>query len=166
MKNTLLFCTLATPLGAMRAMASVQGLCLLEFSDSPAPGLRRAQQQVEALRGGPAQPGKNAVLEQTEQELAQYFAEIYGSELSGERTNKGDLIAYILEQEQLLAAECLMVGDREFDILGARRNGIGSIGVAYGYGSVEELAQAQPEMVIQSFGALLEAIPGLGCKPA
>ena len=44
MKNTLLFCTLATPLGAMRAMASVQGLCLLEFSDSPAPGLRRAQQ--------------------------------------------------------------------------------------------------------------------------
>ena len=74
MKNTLLFCTLATPLGAMRAMASVQGLCLLEFSDSPAPGLRRAQQQVEALRGGPAQPGKNAVLEQTEQELAQYFA--------------------------------------------------------------------------------------------
>ena len=74
MKNTLLFCTLATPLGATRAMASVQGLCLLEFSDSPAPGLRRAQQQVEALRGGPAQPGKNAVLEQTEQELAQYFA--------------------------------------------------------------------------------------------
>ena len=99
-------------------------------------------------------------------DLAQYFSEIYGSELSGERTNKGDLIAYILEQEQLLAAECLMVGDREFDILGARRNGIGSIGVAYGYGSAQELAQAQPEMVIQSFAALLEALPELSCKSA
>ena len=30
--------------------------------------------------------------------LAHYFNEIYGSELSGERTNKGDLITYILEQ--------------------------------------------------------------------
>ena len=44
--------------------------------------------------------------------LAEYFIAIYGSELSGERTNKGDLIAYILQQEQLIASQCLMVGDR------------------------------------------------------
>ncbi|CAM3004898.1 HAD-IA family hydrolase [Acinetobacter celticus] len=98
--------------------------------------------------------------------LAEYFIAIYGSELSGERTNKGDLIAYILQQEQLIASECLMVGDREYDILGARRNGIDSIGVAYGYGSAEELTHAQPKMVIENFDALLQVIPQLSCKSA
>ena len=88
-------------------------------------------------------------------DLAQYFTEIYGSELSGERTNKGDLITYILEQQQLIAAECLMVGDREYDILGARRNGIETIAVEYGYGSDAEIRAAQPKARIQNFKQLL-----------
>ena len=36
----------------------------------------------------------------------------------------------------------LMVGDRRFDICGARENGIRSLGVTYGYGSEKELATA------------------------
>ncbi|WP_374668415.1 HAD-IA family hydrolase [Acinetobacter sp.] len=99
-------------------------------------------------------------------QLAQYFSKIYGSELSGERTNKGELIAYLLEQEQLNAAECLMVGDREYDILGARRNGIESIAVAYGYGTAEELAHAQPKAQVQSFADLVQLIPQLSSKSA
>lgn len=51
--------------------------------------------------------------------LIQYFKKAYGSELNGDRTNKGDLIASILEQEQLDPKNCLMVGDRKYDILGA-----------------------------------------------
>lgn len=51
-------------------------------------------------------------------ELEQYFTGIYGSELNGDRTHKDELIAYILEQEQLQASQCLMVGDREYDVLG------------------------------------------------
>lgn len=89
-------------------------------------------------------------------DLAQYFTEIYGSELSGERTNKADLIEYILQKEQLIAEECLMVGDREHDILGARHNGIETIAVEYGYGTVEELDAAQPKARIQSFEQLLQ----------
>ena len=57
-------------------------------------------------------------------ELDQYFKGIYGSELNGDRTNKGDLIEYLLQQEQLDPATCIMVGDREHDIFGARHNGI------------------------------------------
>ncbi len=93
--------------------------------------------------------------------LAQYFKEIYGSELSGERTNKAELIAYILQCEQLAPGECLMVGDREYDILGARRNGIDSIGVTYGYGVADELAHAQPNAKIDAFEQLLQAVPQL-----
>ena len=91
-------------------------------------------------------------------DLAQYFTEIYGSELSGERTNKGDLITYILEQQHLIAAECLMVGDREYDILGARRNGIETIAVEYGYGSDAEIRAAQPKARIQNFKQLLDLL--------
>ena len=89
-------------------------------------------------------------------DLAQYFTEIYGSELNGERTNKAELIQYILEQQQLQADQCVMVGDREYDIFGARYNGIDSIAVNYGYGSQDELALAQPKYKIDSFNQLLD----------
>lgn len=37
-----------------------------------------------------------------------------------------------------------MVGDREHDVIGARNNRIHSIAVTYGYGSIEELQNANP----------------------
>jgi phosphoglycolate phosphatase len=40
------------------------------------------------------------------------------------------------------AGDCIMVGDRHHDVLGAAEHGIGCIGVAWGYGSEEELAEA------------------------
>lgn len=87
--------------------------------------------------------------------LVQYFTEIYGSELNGDRTNKGELIQYILEQQGIQANQCIMVGDREHDIFGARHNGIESIAVKYGYGSEIELQQAQPKYMIENFSHLL-----------
>lgn len=88
-------------------------------------------------------------------DLAQYFTEIYGSELNGDRTNKGELIQYILEQQGMQADQCIMVGDREHDIFGAHHNGIESIAVKYGYGSEIELQQAQPKYTIENFSHLL-----------
>lgn len=88
-------------------------------------------------------------------DLAQYFTDIHGSELNGDRTNKTELIQYILEQQKLQADQCLMVGDREHDIFGARQNGIDTIAVNYGYGSQEELALAQPKYQIDRFNQLL-----------
>ena len=89
-------------------------------------------------------------------DLAQYFTDIYGSELNGDRTNKAELIQYILAQQKLQADQCMMVGDREHDIFGARQNGIDTIAVNYGYGSQEELALAQPKYQIDRFNQLLD----------
>jgi len=91
-------------------------------------------------------------------ELDQYFKGIYGSELNGDRTNKGDLIEYLLQQEQLDPATCIMVGDREHDIFGARHNGIETIAVTYGYGSPEEFAQAEPKFQIQRFNEIFNCL--------
>ena len=89
-------------------------------------------------------------------DLAQYFTDIHGSELNGDRTNKAELIQYILAQQQLQADQCMMVGDREHDIFGARHNGIETIAVSYGYGSQEELEVAQPKYQIDRFNQLLD----------
>ena len=91
-------------------------------------------------------------------DLLKYFEYPYGSELNGERTNKGELIAYILEKEQLNPAECLMVGDREHDIFGARKNGIETIAVEYGYGSAVELDEAKPKARITTFAEILKIL--------
>ena len=93
--------------------------------------------------------------------LAQNFKVIYGSELTGERTNKAELIAYILEQEKLNAEHCLMIGDREYDILGARKNGIEAIAVEYGYGASDELDRAEPKARIQQFAYVLKHLPAI-----
>ncbi len=81
--------------------------------------------------------------------LEKHFEAVYGSELSGERSDKGDLIAHILDTEALEPSTTTMVGDRKHDIIGARRNGIGSVGVAYGYGSRAELTAAGADKIVE-----------------
>lgn len=71
-----------------------------------------------------------------------FFKKIYGSELDGLRSQKTDLIQYILESENLNPMETLMIGDREHDAIGARNNQVTSIGVLWGFGSIEELKAA------------------------
>lgn len=75
-------------------------------------------------------------------ELAQYFEAVYGAELDGRNSNKGELIGFILEQEKLLPDQVVMIEDREHDILGAKRNMVLAGGVTYGYGSEAELTGA------------------------
>ena len=64
--------TIPTPLGDMLAVASPQGLCLLEFVGQK--GVERELAQVEAARGGKAEEGSSPILEQTRQQLGEYFA--------------------------------------------------------------------------------------------
>ncbi len=75
-------------------------------------------------------------------ELAGYFEAVYGAELDGRNSNKGELIGLILEREQLLPGQVVMIGDRKHDILGAKRNTVVAGGVTYGYGSEAELTEA------------------------
>ena len=71
--------------------------------------------------------------------LAPLFDRIYGSELDGRRVDKGELIAYALDEEGLRPSDVVMVGDREHDVIGALKCGMRSIGVTYGYGTELEL---------------------------
>jgi len=90
--------------------------------------------------------------------IAGHFERVYGSELTGENVDKGDLIRHVLEQEGLSLESIWMVGDRRHDIEGARRNGVDAIGVLWGYGSREELLAAEPQRVVATMAELCEAI--------
>lgn len=77
--------------------------------------------------------------------LRGYFASVAGSNLDGTRSGKAEIIAFLLAGFPAVPPQrAVMVGDRSFDILGARANGIASIAVAYGYGSLPELHEAAP----------------------
>jgi phosphoglycolate phosphatase len=87
--------------------------------------------------------------------LSVLFQEIYGSELSGERADKGTLIAHILERERLDPSDVCMIGDRAHDIVGGRANNTRTMAVLWGYGSEEELLSAKPDCVAESMAALI-----------
>jgi phosphoglycolate phosphatase len=70
---------------------------------------------------------------------------VHGSDLDGSRVHKHELIAHVLEVEGLRADEAVMIGDREHDVLGARRAGVASLAVGWGFGSDRELRDARPD---------------------
>jgi phosphoglycolate phosphatase len=82
--------------------------------------------------------------------LASFFDGVYGSLLDGRFDNKTELLHHLLESERLRAAETVMVGDREHDVIAARRNSIFSLGVTYGYGTRAELSAARADALCES----------------
>lgn len=87
-----------------------------------------------------------------------YFGKVYGSELDGKRTEKSVLIAHVLREESLRPEETLMIGDRRYDVLGARHNGVSAAAVSYGYGSREELLEAEPDHLFDSPGDIARCL--------
>ena len=81
--------------------------------------------------------------------LIQYFSEVVGSNLDGTRTEKGDVIEFALKNRSVTErSSIVMIGDRKYDVMGAKRNNIDVIAVNYGYGSYEELAKAGPNHLV------------------
>lgn len=74
--------------------------------------------------------------------LNEFFSGIVGSELDESRSEKEEVIRYLLSTFALPKEQCIMVGDRRHDVIGARENGIRTIGVLYGYGTQSELTDA------------------------
>ena len=90
--------------------------------------------------------------------LTKYFLAIEGSELNGTRSDKGELIFYILNKYNLSAMHSIMIGDREHDIRGANKNSIDSIGVGYGYGTEEELVNSGAKYFVKNIDELSEIL--------
>ena len=81
--------------------------------------------------------------------FGRYFDFIGGACMDGARTVKHEVIEYVVLSCGISVDErnsTVMIGDRSHDILGAEKSGLHSIGVLYGYGSIEELKEAGAEV--------------------
>lgn len=94
--------------------------------------------------------------------LAQYFDVIVGSELDGRRTAKEEVVQEALHRlfpkGDIDYDNTVMIGDRKFDVIGARDNRLVGVGVSYGYGSMEELKEAGPDYIVRSVRELEELL--------
>lgn len=94
--------------------------------------------------------------------LAPYFDAICGApEGDREAGKKVNVVKAALK-----AAGCddlsraVMVGDREHDVLGAKKNGLPCIGAVYGYGSAEELTAAGAAALAETVDELHKLLLG------
>lgn len=87
--------------------------------------------------------------------ILQYFDFLAGSNFDGSMMDKAELIAHVLGNfNQLDLGEVVMIGDRKYDIEGAKANKIDSIAVTYGYGTREELLNSTPVYLAESIKEL------------
>jgi phosphoglycolate phosphatase len=85
--------------------------------------------------------------------LADRFEVLAGATYEGQpgRSAKVEVVAHALDQLGIAGGpEVVMVGDRDHDVVAARQLGLGSIGVTWGYGSIDELTRAGADALAAS----------------
>jgi phosphoglycolate phosphatase len=83
--------------------------------------------------------------------IAKFFTHIAGSTLDGTRLTKSHVMKYAVEISDIEDfSKAVMIGDREYDVLGAKEMGLSSIGVLYGFGSRKELEKAGADFIATS----------------
>jgi len=71
--------------------------------------------------------------------LAPAFEAVYGCDVD---LSKTELLSILVRENDLRVSDCLMIGDRRHDIEAGRANGMLTIGVLWGYGTLDELIAA------------------------
>lgn len=91
--------------------------------------------------------------------IAKYFEFIGGATLDEKRCDKAEVINYVLKSCEVTDKQSvLMIGDRKHDVIGAKKVGIDSMGVLFGYGSREELEKAGVTMIAENVKNVVELI--------
>lgn len=98
-------------------------------------------------------------------DIDQYFDLVVGSNLDGTRAAKTEIIQYILDRySDFMLNDFIMIGDRKHDLVGANNTGINSIGVTYGYGSLDELSASKPTYIAGNVDQLKDILMGSQIK--
>ena len=85
--------------------------------------------------------------------LLPYFDVVVGSNLDGTNTHKHEVIALALKQLKIPSsqhASVLMIGDRKYDVDGAKVFDIDCLGVTFGYARPGELEAANAKYIVST----------------
>lgn len=90
--------------------------------------------------------------------LSEHIAWVFGASVDRSRVEKSDVVKYALSASGAEQSRTVMVGDRKFDVIGARENGLLSVGVLYGYGDRDELVEAGADFIAATPAEVVEVI--------
>ena len=92
-------------------------------------------------------------------DLHKYFTFVAANTMEEDRSEKSDIIDWLYENCPEVKAEgAIMVGDTQFDVLGAKAQGIPCVAVSYGYGDREKVKALCPEFIantVEELGGIL-----------
>ena len=88
--------------------------------------------------------------------LGNYFQFICGCSA---KSSKAEQLEKLLS-DNAIDQKAIMIGDRAIDLTAAHSNGLSSVAVLWGYGSIGELRAEQPEKMVESPEALADFILG------
>lgn len=98
-------------------------------------------------------------------DLAQYFDLIIGASMDNSRNTKEAVIEEALRQlkqmdvgSEFCDDKCVMIGDRKYDICGAKYFGLRSIGVSYGFAPEGELKEASADVIVDTVDELTQVL--------
>ena len=129
------------------------------WENAPYPGVPELLGELEAagkvLMVASAKPEVMAVRVLEHFGLMEHLRYVAGASLNEARDQKSEAIRRCLERS---AGRAFMVGDRLYDVRGAHENGIGAIGVLYGYGGRQELEEAGADALAEDVPALRQLL--------
>ena len=131
------------------------------FENAPYPGIRELletlKKQGHKLYVATSKPEWMAQEILKKFQLDSYFDLICGATMDTSRTEKSQVIAYLLEQTGDVS-HAIMVGDTKYDVIGASAHSIPTIGVSWGYGTVEDMQSAGAAAIAYTTQELLELL--------
>lgn len=117
----------------------------------------KADEKIIAMATSKPQPLAEEVLKFLE--IENYFDFVMGADMIGGKQSKEDVLSALLEVLPIKdKSQMIMVGDTNFDVLGAEAVGISCIGVAYGYGDKKEMSECGAVAVVDTALELLNYI--------
>ena len=144
-----------------RERFSVKGLYENEVYEGVEKMLQDLKESGKKLILATSKPEKFTMLILEHFDLLKYFDFVAGATMDGSRGEKADVIRYALEISGIEdKSEAIMVGDRKFDILGAKENGLASIGVLYGFGDRVELTEAGADYIVEKAEDIVKVLRG------
>jgi len=145
-------------LAAFRTEYGRAGLLENQLYDGLADTLEMLQQSGVTMFVATSKPQEFAERTIDHFGLKRFFRAIYGCGFDGSLAEKAELLRHLIATEKLDPDDTFMIGDRKYDILAARENGVRSIAVTWGFGSDEELRNARPDAFCSSPAELVSVV--------
>ena len=125
----------------------------------PYPGIEKTLERLQnaglRLILATSKPEKFAKRIMERFDLAKYFTLLCGAPMDEHKAGKAAIVARAIAEAGITdLTRAVMVGDKRHDVEGARRNGLDTVGVLWGYGTREELETAGAKTLAADLGSL------------